>query len=307
MGSQPVQVRAVARAALLVGVALIVGCGGGQRAAAPSGGEASDPAVAQRQVKETVQEVYGVLRRGKPEGLLPLLADPLLVVGPGGADVYASRSDAIVALTDGFRGGRKHRLTSRGLRVSAAPDGQSAWASDTIVLDGAPYAATALFALVDDIWVAIALHVARGHGDKDPAPATPSALPALPGPAADEPVRMFRAALATPAVLPEQLSENADALVIGPGPREVSRGPKAIRKMWKKKLAKAPLMTLQGEPRSGLSPDGALAWVAAVVTIPVEGEAAPVPHRLFHVYEKTAAGWRLVVAQRSLAAAAAAP
>ena len=286
----------------------LAACGGSERGPeAPT--QAPEIAETEREARDTIEEMYQTLRRGNPEGLLPLLAEDAFVAGPSAGDVYLTRTDALVALTNAFDGGRKHKLRSRDLRVVASPSGQSAWAADQIEIDGSPFALIVVLARTDDLWVASAVHVAR------PVPAAKQkqllasgrlAPPApLVGAVSDDAraaVSLFEQGAPDRARLLEQLAADDGTVVIGSGPREVTRGAKAIRKRWKKTVGRRPAMTVDKALRARATPDGAIAWVCANVALGAEGGDA-LPHRSFSIYRRGQPGWQLMALQDAVVAA----
>ena len=91
-------------------------------------------------------------------------------------------------------------------------------------------------------------------------------------------------------------------MVLGSAPREITRGAKAIRKRWKKSLAKEPAMAVQGEVRASVTPDRAIGWVCANVDLGASDKEA-VPHRSFYVYQRADQIWQLIAAQEAVVAA----
>jgi len=285
---------------------LLVACGAKPAPAAPTASADVEPDVATRQAREVVEEIYRSLRRGNPDGIQPLLSAELFVAGPGAGDVFVGRADAVLALSKALDVGRKHRLTSRGLRVVAAPGGRSAWASDQIDVDGRAYTVTVVLASVDDLWIATALQIARPVAERTVRTLAESgqlARPApVPGGVAEQArpvVQLFQDGTAGRARFLDQLADRGDAVVVGSGPREVTTGAKAIRKRWKRALAARPTMQVQGDVRAEVTPDGALGWVCANVDLGGDGAAA-VPHRSFYVYERDGAAWRLIAVHEAV-------
>jgi SnoaL-like domain len=285
-------------------VATVVACGG----AAPStrtggGGEtAVDEKDAAKAARAHVQEIYDELRRGNVGSVQSLLAPEVFVVGPGAADVFTSRSDAVVALAGFLREGDRHKLSSRALKVSSAPSGHSAWASDLVEVDGVTCTVTAVLAETDGLWTVVALHVGRVLSERQ-LPSKPPERAPLPGgtsAGAADAVRLYRAGVAAPARFVEQLGKGNDLLMLGTGPKEQTRGEKAIKKLWKKRLAAQPKLKLEGEPRADVTADKELAWVFANVDV-ASATAPPEPYRSLVIYEKGEGGWNLVAMHDSVA------
>lgn len=305
----------------------LAACGGASSAATETEMPEIDSGEAEKEAKSVIAEIRGAIQRGSPQGMLAILSEDIFVAGPGG-EASTDRSAIVVALTDRYEGA-KHKVKSRGLHVVAGPGGHSAWATEEIEVDGTTYAATWVLVDVDDIWVASAVHVARPVGDRaieNAGAAMPKfgPLPAGTGGGADA-AKMLSAALDAErprAELASQLADRKDVTLVGNGPKEVVHGATKITKVWdppppkakkkkkkkKKKNAEpeaapppGPIerIELDGTPLTGATPDGALAWVCANVTIGEDGQPA-VPHRIFYIYERGDAGWQLVAAHEAV-------
>lgn len=282
-------------------VALIAACGGsathGGTAPAAGGEELKDAAA---QARGVVKEAYDTLRRGNVGGLQPLLSETVFAVGPGAGHVWSGRAGALDAL--GFAAGRKHRVTSRGLVAVSSPSGKSAWVADQLKIDGVALRLSAVVAEVDELWVIVALELSMPVTDKEAETlgvgqegAQATSIPGGVDEAARDIVKLFQQAAAAPEARAEQLADRREAVVIGRGPKEFTRGARSIRRAWKKALKANPKMsmTIKDEVRASVTPDGALGWVAAEVEASGNGEQA-VPHRYFTIYERSEAGWRMV-------------
>ena len=273
------------------------------------------PDDAARTVRGMVVEAYQSLRHGKREGVLPLLADRVYAVGPGPQAVVVGRSEVVVALGALFPAGDKRRIRSRGLRVGIAPGGRAAWVTDQLDVDRVHYDATAVLAQVGGVWVAVAIDVGRPVA-KAPGGVSPAVGRGVDG-GATAAVKLFISGLEHPERLPDQLADSDDAVVMGPGPRDLHRGARAIRRAWTPARPKhrhrhrheheapppPPPGGRFGDVRAGVTPDGALAWVSAQVARPVK-TGALVPGRAFHIYQRVGGRWRLVAAHEVFAAAA---
>jgi ketosteroid isomerase-like protein len=247
-----------------------------------------------------VQEAYGSRGHGNREGILPLLADHVYVIGPGAADLVRERSDVVVALGGMFPADKKHKIASHALRALVSPGGASAYVSDQLDVDGVPYSASAVMEQQGGVWVATAICVARalpaarqGH---EPLP--PIAAQVADG--ARGAVDAFTHAAAQPALFVEQLADGPEVIAIGPSPKDVTRGGAAIHKLWKKALKKHPTVEVAGGVHADVTHDGQLAWLHANVARGADG-AEPSPRRAFYVYAKDGAGWRLTAAHESAA------
>src|SRR5688572_24251600 len=103
----------------------LAGCATGAAAPNRGPGEPGDEKAAARTARDLVKEIYASLRRGDVPGLQSIVAPEVFVVGPRAADVYVTRSDAIVALTGALRSGDRHKLSSRGLKAVSSASGRS--------------------------------------------------------------------------------------------------------------------------------------------------------------------------------------
>lgn len=285
---------------IVVIAALGAACGGAPRTAEEPAAGGQSRKETTRRAREVVNAAYAALRRGDLDSLQPLFAADARVVGPGGADVFTTRTDVVVAMA-GSLARKKHKLRSRGLTIAPSASGRSAWVADQLELDGVDYRITAVVAEADELWQVTALHVSRPARDGAAAgTATPVAATAG-DPAGGEVAELAEAWMAAPEKLTEQLPKRGDAVVYGPGARDVARGLKAIRKHWKKVVAGQPKLAARGPVAVTLSPDGALAWVAADVDV-AAGQAAAVARRLFLIYARIDGEWRLVAVHESSAA-----
>lgn len=304
------------RAAIAFFTLALAACGGASTVVEEPERPSVDAEEAEQQARDVIGEVHASIKRGSPEGMLPVVAEDVFVVGPGAGDVFVDRSAAIVALTDllGNQREQKHKLRSRRLTVVAAPGGRSAWATEELELNGTTYAVTAVLADRDDLWVVEAVHVARPLAGKKiekaaeagtlPRPASP---PAGTDPDAEDVIDLL-AEVATSveprAELMAQLASGKDVVLVGPAPKDVTRGANKIKKRWNKSLKKKPRLAIVGQPRAGATPDGALVWILASADLSEKGGPAT-PHRLFYVYQRdddAEAGWSLVAAHEAVIA-----
>ncbi len=245
----------------------------------------------------TVADVYRSLRRGRLDSSQSLLADEAFVVGPRAVDVYTGRTDAVLAVTNAFAAGDRHKLRSRGLVAEASVTGQSAWVLDRIEIDRRPYTVVAVLAQVDDIWYVVAVHLAAAKPS-----AVEGELPPLAGgvgAGAEPVVELARAAVGGPDAVIEQLSDHARATAFGPGHKDHLRGKRKIARTWKRKRRAPAPLRVTGNVRAGVTPDGGLAWVVAN-TRPADDKAGA-PRRAMLVYERVEDQWRLVAMQTAAA------
>lgn len=291
------------RANLAIGLvaAVLAACGGTtSRGAVVPIADSEERSHAAEQARSLVQEAYQTLRRGNVGGLQTLVSESLFAVGPGPEQVYSGRADALDALTQLVTVGRKHRVTSRGVVAVSSPSGKSAWVADQLNVDGTQLRLTAVVAEIDELWTIVALEISVPVTDKEARKLADGDQGAQAAPvegsvdeAAREVVELFQQAAAAPEQFSEQLSDQDEVVAIGEGPRDFRRGAKSIRRAWKKDVKANPTMTLAGGLRASVTPDGALAWIAAGVDASREG-VKPVPHRYFAIYERSPEGWRMV-------------
>ena len=252
---------------------LLCACASARPAPEAPAPEAPGRRDAARRARDVTNEAFAALRGGDLDSLQPLVDDAVVVVGPRAGDVFTARSDALVALARGFARGRGHRVPVRELEVIPAASGRSAVVWGDVIVDFVVYRLSAVVAEKDDLWTVLALHLARpGRATAGPAPAP---LPDARDPGAPAFERYA-----------EQLEDRRDAIVLGTTAGEVTRGAKAIRKLWAKS---PPGPVTRGPAVARVTGDGALAWVVATA-----GE-----RRLLLVYEQGGGGWRLVAVHQS--------
>jgi ketosteroid isomerase-like protein len=297
--------------ALTLSVLLVtVACGGSAKTVEEPVLLDVDPDEAEEQARDVIGEVHSAIKRGAPEGLLPILAEDLFVAAPDGT-IYTERSAVVVGLNDLF-GGEKHKLKSRGLKVVSAPGGHSAWATEEVDVDGVTYVATIIVEDVDDIWVVSAVHLAQPVADKKVRKAVeagqmpkPPAITAAVEPEAKDVVELFAAVIASEEPRAEQMAQLADrndVMLLGSAPKETTKGAKKIKKLWNKALKKDPTIEQQGDLHARSTSDGALVWLMVNVDLGNK-DTDPVPHRAFYVYERAddaEGGWVLAAAHEAV-------
>jgi hypothetical protein len=301
---------------LAVVVAVGASCGGG---GSGGGGAAEKPKAArvderkaEKEAKGLVTEIYETISRSSnTDSLMALLAEPLVVFGPRRTDAHGSRSDALVAMRailDGLGKGVSPSVSSGDLEVVPSPGGLSAWCVDVIDVEGAPMALTAVLSNEDDFWVVVAAALARTPSEKSlksqlaKDAIVPTGMPGFSkaADAADGAVDRFKRGLGDPSVWGEDLGKRSEAVVIGPSDGDVTRGKKAITKLWKSRGKVNTRYAPAGDLASGATTDKQLAWVTAPVVQFADGEE-PLPMRLFAVFERDGSDWKMIVLQESLA------
>jgi hypothetical protein len=276
----------------------LVACGGGGARKGPATPADVDPADAAQGARSLVQEIYADLRRGDVDGLQSVVAADVFVVGPSGKDVFVERSDAVVALGGFLRSGDRHKLTSRALKVVSSPTGHAAWASDSLEVDGVPVVLSAVLVEQDGLWNIVAVHA--GRPPKEGTPGTRAALPGGVLPTAKPALALYRTAVADPERFPEQFGDGPGTTVLGPGVKDATRGPKPMKRLWKKRLKANPSMTLDGEPRAAVTADGSIAWIFANVSVAAGGGEGE-PYRELAIYQRDGKDWKLLALHDSIA------
>jgi hypothetical protein len=254
-----------------------------------------------------LDEIYTSIGHGDTDSLMTLAVEPLVVFGPRKADALATRSDALVALKAGL-GTQKRPVKSGELAVVASPGGRSAWAFDVVDVGGAPLAVTAVLSNLGDVWQVSAAALARTPPMKTVRAQLKKAAVVPPGmagvakidPSAKPVVDELKQDLADPSIAGADLASRSDAVFAGPGNGDVVRGKAELKKLFKKRLKANVREVAAGEVTAATTADGQLAWV----TLPVvrfEDDVDPIPLRVFAVFEKHAAAWRLIALQESIA------
>jgi hypothetical protein len=289
-------------------------CGHSPPPAKPAVGPAVDERTARSDAKGVVTEIYRTIDRGKTDSLFSLVSNTVIVFGPRRADAMVTRSDALVALgaaidkPRGAKGKARAPLRSGGLAVVVSQGGHSAWAFDVVNLEGHALAMTAVLSNTDDIWAVTAAVVAETPASRDAKAESARDAIVPPGataigkqaPGTGDAVDKLRKGLLNQQLWGDELASQSDAIVAGPTLGDVARGPKAIKRLWTARLKANLREAAAGEPSAALTPDGQLAWVSLPVTRVSDGDD-PTPLRLFAVYQKDGAAWKLVVLHESLA------
>src|SRR5262245_58835897 len=234
--------------AALVALAALAACsgGGGGKTAEKPQPAPIDERKAEKDAKGLVGEIVQTLGHANTDGLMALLAEPLIAFGPRRTDQMSTRTDVLVALRatfDGMGKDAKPSLKSDALSVVASPGGNSAWVADVMDIEGKPMSAMMVLSNDDDFWVVIAASVAHTPSMKTVrAELKQDAIvpPGMPGIAkvtdsAEEAVDRFKSGLADPTPWAEDLAKRSDAVVIGPSEGDVTRGKKELEKLWKKR------------------------------------------------------------------------
>lgn len=154
-------------------------------------------------------------------------------------------------------------------------------------------------AVFDDTGHAVTWHVGqvsalddRKHPPAKLVPKAPDKLPDGIDAGAEDVVKLFKASSADPAALAKTVSDRKDAVLFGSEKPERYVGGAKIRAQ----LAKWGLgFAVRDGVQAGLSASKTVAWLAANVDAAKKGSKKTTPYRVSAIYEKTAAGWQLVV------------
>ncbi len=302
----------LAIAALAMALASACGGGGGTGDAEKPKTPTVDERKAEKDAKGLVTEIYQTISRSSnTDGLMALLAEPLVVFGPRRTDAHATRSDALVAMRtilDEMGKDQKPSVSSGGLNVVASPGGLSAWAVDVVQVEGEPMAITAVLSNDDDFWVVVAAVLARTPSKqsvKTQLAKDAIVPPGMPGfskvaDGSDGAVDRFKRGLSDPSVWGEDLMKRSDAVVVGPAAGQLTRGKKPITKLWKSRTKANTRYAAAGDIAAGTTTDKQLAWVTAPV-VQFADEDEPLPLRLFAVFERSGSEWKMIALQQSLA------
>jgi hypothetical protein len=230
----------------------------------------------------------------------PLPIHPRLVIDAGVTAAPADYTDAMTSY------GGEHYVVSAKPVVATAGDGKAAWVATDLAFreycakpscDKDPPWALGHMTAVFDAGKLIAWDITKlAKANK------PSAFPAITR-AVDAPAqaaeKQFEETLGDPAALAKTVSDRKDVVLYGSDPGERFVGGAAVRAQ----LAKWKLgFKLRDGVQAGATASGSLAFVVANVDAAKPSAKTATPYRLFAVYEKTAAGWQLVVLQFSVRA-----
>jgi ketosteroid isomerase-like protein len=285
-------------------------CGGGAKPAAEAPKQAAvDEGTAEKDAKGLLQEIYQTIQQADTDGLMTLFAVPLVVYGPRKADAHATRADALVALKALVDPKKKKPVVKSGqLTIVASPGGHSAWAFDVVELDGQAMTLTAVLSNADDVWQVSAAALGATpsmktvHSELKKDAIVPPGMIGIAkvDPKAKAAVDKLTRGLTAPAVWGDELGARSDAVAIGPGAGDVTTGKSAIKKLFEKRADAHVRATAAGQITAEVTADGELAWV----TVPVvrfEDDTDPLPLRVFAVFEKSGAEWKMIALQESLA------
>jgi hypothetical protein len=254
-----------------------------------------------------LDEIYQSIGHSDTDSLLTLAVDPLVVYGPRKGDVHATRADALVALKE-IVDKQKRAVKSADLAVVASPGGRSAWAVDVIDVGGQPFALTAVLSNIGDVWQLSAADLAetpamkavRAELKQDAVVPPGMAGIAKVDPSAKPAVDKLAKGLADQSILGDDLASRSDAVFAGPGSGDVVRGKAELKKLFKKRLKNNVREIAAGDTTAATTADGQLAWVTMPV-VRFEDDVDPIPLRMFAVFEKHAAEWKLIALQESVA------
>jgi hypothetical protein len=274
---------------------LAVACGSGP---APTTAHPPSPDT----VKQFLGDVLAGIQRSDPETFTGRVDVEALFLGSSKSGV-ALAPEFVEAHRKMFASGKPGaiQITSHDLRATVAPDGKSAWFSNlmTWTIDGdvRDMRWTGVVENVAGKWQLRVSDVSRGVPNEDAAKHTDAPAP-MPGgpdngpgqPDAQPLLATFDADLASIAQWSKDISDRADAYVIGSDPKEIWDGPAAIRKAFDDDAQHRATLARDGAARAHLA--GQLGWIAANVRVTVG--PATFPLRLLAVYLHEGAGWKMV-------------
>ena len=167
----------------------------------------------------------------------------------------------------------------------------------------ADYHASMLLERVGTDWRYVTWHIAwpvtaQAQAKAVSAGVTPSPLTREIGAGAEEVVKLFETSIADPKALAASVSTRKDVVLYGSALKERTVGGAKVKAMLARwKLA----FKVRDGIQAGLTSSRSVAWLAANVDAgnPKKPKDKPVPYRLLVLYEKTAAGWKLVQAHFS--------
>jgi ketosteroid isomerase-like protein len=269
---------------------------------------------AEADARGLIDEVYQAIGHGQTDTLFSRLSDPIVVFGPRKLDATSGRANALLALgklIDSRPAKAKQDrlpLRSTGLHVATSPGGHSAWMSDVVYVDNQPLAVTAVLTNTGDVWqlaaaqlaIAPAPRTVHGEAARDAIVPPGSAASAHLDPPATDAIAKLKAGLIDQAGWGGELASRDDAMVIGPSAGELAHGKAAIDRMWKARLAANTREATTSELTSSITPDGQLAWLTGSLTRVADG-ADPLPLRVFAIYTRDGADWKLTVLHEAVA------
>jgi hypothetical protein len=277
---------------------------------APPVAPAVDARKAERDAQGLVGEIDDTIGRGNTDSLFSLLSERLVVFGPRPADATATRADALVALGKLLDPkAKKHAaLRSGGLDVVTSPGGHSAWVSDVVTVGGQRLAVTAVLSNSDDLWAVSAAALAetptgkqvKAEAARDAIVPPGAAAVAKLDPRAADAVERFKKGLVDQQTWGDDLASRSDAIVVGPTAGDVARGKQAVARVWKARMRSKVREATSGEITAAMTADAQLVWLSVPVTRVADDED-PMPLRIFAVYDKDGAGWKMIALHEALA------
>ncbi len=296
-----------------VALLALAACGGSSKPAAQAPktrAEQVDETKAEKGAKDLVEEIYEDISHGDTDSLQPTINAQVMVFGPRRADVFGSRADALVALKTVVdpKAKKKPQLHSTALSVVPSPGGRSAWTADVIDVEGESLAVAAILSNADDIWlvdVAALAHTPAMKTVRAQLKQDAVVPPAMTGIAkvdgsAQGAVDKFNKGLASQQLWGDDLASRSDAVVIGPGAGDVTRGKTEIKKLWKHRMKDNVREVIAGDTTAAATKDGQLAWVTAPV-VRFQDDEEPLPVRAFAGFEKSGSEWKMIALTESVA------
>lgn len=287
----------------LVLIIMVAACGGpGSQPTKPKRRFNTEAATAG--ARDLMTEIYGTLRRGNPQGLMPLLEPDVFWLGPG-SETPMERTAALVALDEALPD-NKVKLASRSLRVQASATGQAAWVHDRIELNGQPLTLTAFLLQRDELWSVAVLVLGKAAGEppavKMPRRSRREKPAPLPGFDGSDVGSVLRASAMSGELFAANLSEDGGSL-IGPAFAGWKDDDAAERYTAEQTKASTRVRVTQ----QGRAPDGSLIWLLGEADVTsTKGGAKRErwfvvmgPRRAFPSLRKSNSQWTLLGVQRS--------
>ena len=279
---------------------------------APAPVAPSEPPVdahrAESDAKGLVTEIYQAIGHAQPDSLFSLLADGVVTFGPRRLDAAVDRANALILLNKAT-GRVKHTMRSTGLSIVPSPGGHSAWMFDVVYADTQPLAITGVLTSNNNLWAVQATMMAaiasrsavKAESSKDAIVPPGAAAVGQIDPATVAVIEQFKRGLTDASLWAAELSAGDDAMWIGPTSGELAHGKDAIARVAKARQKSNVRLATTGDFIAGRTPDGALVWLSVSTTRVADDAPDPLPQRIFAVYAKAGAGWRLTSLHEALA------
>jgi hypothetical protein len=180
--------------------------------------------------------------------------------------------------------------------------------SDVVTVGGQRLAVTAVLSNSDDLWAVSAAALAetptgkqvKAEAARDAIVPPGAAAVARLDPRAADAVERFKKGLVDQQTWGDDLASRSDAIVVGPTAGDVARGKQAVARVWKARMRSKVREATSGEITAAMTADAQLVWLSVPVTRVADDED-PMPLRIFAIYDKDGAGWRMIALHEALA------